>query len=109
MAKIVGIPLYIDEATANLLRPSEARVCVEVNLEHKLPEQIWIDRVSGKWPTFYSFFHSSSIGPAPPSTSLPPLPTQTIFSQPITSTVTEITDMSKKSKGKEVVADQPQQ
>ncbi|KAL2517337.1 Uncharacterized protein Adt_13584 [Abeliophyllum distichum] len=36
--------LMIDEATADLLRPSEARVCVEVNLEHKLPDRIWIDR-----------------------------------------------------------------
>ncbi|KAL2485145.1 Uncharacterized protein Adt_29901 [Abeliophyllum distichum] len=28
----------------NLLRPSEARVCVEVNLEHKLPDRVWIER-----------------------------------------------------------------
>ncbi|KAL2492059.1 Endonuclease/exonuclease/phosphatase superfamily [Abeliophyllum distichum] len=38
------MPLRIDEATADLLRPSEARVCVEVNLEHKLPNRIWIDQ-----------------------------------------------------------------
>ncbi|KAL2531748.1 Uncharacterized protein Adt_05099 [Abeliophyllum distichum] len=44
LSKIVGVPLRIDEATADLLRPSEARVCVEVNLEHKLPDRIWIDR-----------------------------------------------------------------
>ncbi|KAL2470696.1 DUF4283 domain-containing protein [Abeliophyllum distichum] len=29
LSKLVGIPLRIDEATADLLRPSEARVCVE--------------------------------------------------------------------------------
>ncbi|KAL2505564.1 Uncharacterized protein Adt_21185 [Abeliophyllum distichum] len=53
LAKIVDIPLHIDEATADLLRPSEARVCVEVNLEHKLPERIWIDRGDGRsfWQT----------------------------------------------------------
>ncbi|KAL2453242.1 Uncharacterized protein Adt_49258 [Abeliophyllum distichum] len=44
LSKLVGIPLRIDEATADLLRPSEARVCVEVNLEHKLPERVWIER-----------------------------------------------------------------
>ncbi|KAL2505033.1 Uncharacterized protein Adt_20654 [Abeliophyllum distichum] len=44
LSKLVGIPLRIDEATADLLRPSEARVCVEVNLEHKLPDRIWIER-----------------------------------------------------------------
>ncbi|KAL2455436.1 Uncharacterized protein Adt_47277 [Abeliophyllum distichum] len=44
LSKIVGMPLRIDEVTADLLRPSEARVCVEMNLEHKLPDRIWIDR-----------------------------------------------------------------
>ncbi|KAL2497433.1 Uncharacterized protein Adt_22983 [Abeliophyllum distichum] len=44
LSKLVGVPLRIDEATADLLRPSEARVCVEVNLEHKLPDRVWIDR-----------------------------------------------------------------
>ncbi|KAL2491445.1 Uncharacterized protein Adt_27073 [Abeliophyllum distichum] len=44
LSKLVGIPLRIDEATADLLRPSEARVCVEVNLKHKLPERVWIER-----------------------------------------------------------------
>ncbi|KAL2486269.1 Uncharacterized protein Adt_31025 [Abeliophyllum distichum] len=42
--KGVGIPLRIDKATADLLRPSEARVCVEVNLEHKLLDRVWIER-----------------------------------------------------------------
>ncbi|KAL2497861.1 Uncharacterized protein Adt_23411 [Abeliophyllum distichum] len=44
LSKLVGVPLRIDEATADLLRPSEARVCVEVNLEHKLPDRVWIKR-----------------------------------------------------------------
>ncbi|KAL2532711.1 Uncharacterized protein Adt_06062 [Abeliophyllum distichum] len=44
LSKLVGIPLRIDEATADLLRPSEARVCVEVNLEHKLPDRVCIER-----------------------------------------------------------------
>ncbi|KAL2506640.1 Reverse transcriptase domain-containing protein [Abeliophyllum distichum] len=38
------MPLRIDEATVDLLRPSEARVCVDLNLEHKLPDRIWIDQ-----------------------------------------------------------------
>ncbi|KAL2453330.1 Uncharacterized protein Adt_49170 [Abeliophyllum distichum] len=44
LSKLVGVPLRIDEATADLLRPSEARVCVEVNLEHKLPDRVLIER-----------------------------------------------------------------
>ncbi|KAL2481397.1 Uncharacterized protein Adt_34363 [Abeliophyllum distichum] len=44
LSKLVGVPLRIDEATADLLRPSEARICVEVNLEHKLPDRVWIER-----------------------------------------------------------------
>ncbi|KAL2500198.1 Uncharacterized protein Adt_25748 [Abeliophyllum distichum] len=44
LSKLVGVPLRIDEATADLLRPSEVRVCVEVNLEHKLPDRVWIER-----------------------------------------------------------------
>ncbi|KAL2526344.1 DUF4283 domain-containing protein [Abeliophyllum distichum] len=43
LSKIVGVPLRIDEATADLLRPREVRVYVEINLEHKLPDRIWID------------------------------------------------------------------
>ncbi|KAL2480634.1 Uncharacterized protein Adt_33600 [Abeliophyllum distichum] len=44
LSKIVGVSLRIYKATVDLLRPSEARACVEVNLEHKLPDRIWIDR-----------------------------------------------------------------
>ncbi|KAL2526561.1 Uncharacterized protein Adt_11615 [Abeliophyllum distichum] len=40
LSKLVGIPLRIDETTADLLRPSEDRVCVEVNLEHMLPDRV---------------------------------------------------------------------
>ncbi|KAL2539027.1 DUF4283 domain-containing protein [Abeliophyllum distichum] len=50
LSKLVGVPLRIDEATADLLRPSEARVCVEVNLEHKLPDRVWIERGAGMPP-----------------------------------------------------------
>lgn len=38
------MPLYIDEATSDLRRPSEDRVCVEVNLDYDLPDRIWIER-----------------------------------------------------------------
>ncbi|KAL2516622.1 Uncharacterized protein Adt_12869 [Abeliophyllum distichum] len=50
LSKLVRVPLRIDEATADLLRPSEARVCVEVNLEHKLPDRVWIERVVVELP-----------------------------------------------------------
>ncbi|KAL2475205.1 Uncharacterized protein Adt_35941 [Abeliophyllum distichum] len=47
------VPLRIDEATVDLLRPSEARICIEVNLEHKLLDRIWIDRGSFWQPIVY--------------------------------------------------------
>ncbi|XP_022865637.1 uncharacterized protein LOC111385479 isoform X2 [Olea europaea var. sylvestris] len=49
----IGIPLRIDEATTDLRRPSEARVCIEVNLGHKLPDRVWIERAGnrGFWQT----------------------------------------------------------
>ncbi|KAL2487045.1 DUF4283 domain-containing protein [Abeliophyllum distichum] len=90
LAKIVGIPLHIDEATANLLRPSEARC-----------------RAGG--PPFTPSPTVALSGQPHPSTSLPHLPTQTISAPLVTSTVTEITDRARKAKGKEVVVDQPQQ
>lgn len=43
MAKTIGIPLHISKATTDLWRPIEARVCVEVNLEHKLHDMVWIN------------------------------------------------------------------
>ncbi|XP_022873959.1 uncharacterized protein LOC111392796 [Olea europaea var. sylvestris] len=48
------VPVWrIDEATTDLRRPSEARVCIEVNLEHKLPDRVWIERAGnrGFWQT----------------------------------------------------------
>ena len=36
----LGRPLFIDSATANLTRPSVARVCVEVDLLKELPSRI---------------------------------------------------------------------
>ncbi|CAI9115453.1 OLC1v1016357C1 [Oldenlandia corymbosa var. corymbosa] len=40
LASIVGTPLKIDVPTLNLSRPSIARVCVEVNLLHQLPQRV---------------------------------------------------------------------
>ncbi|KAL2512749.1 DUF4283 domain-containing protein [Abeliophyllum distichum] len=48
LSKIVGMSLRIDEVTADLLRSNEARVYVHMNLEHKLPDRIWIDRVASR-------------------------------------------------------------
>ncbi|KAL2518278.1 Uncharacterized protein Adt_14525 [Abeliophyllum distichum] len=58
LSKLVGVPLRIDEATADLLRPSEARVCVEVNLEHKLLDRVWIER--GESRSFWQLLFMSS-------------------------------------------------
>ncbi|KAG5580583.1 hypothetical protein H5410_051210 [Solanum commersonii] len=38
----IGIPLGLDVATTDKTRPSLAKVCVEVNLLKKLPDQIWV-------------------------------------------------------------------
>jgi hypothetical protein len=51
IAKTIGLPLRIDEATSDLRRPSEARVCVEVDLECKLPDRVWIERE--KWGGYW--------------------------------------------------------
>lgn len=44
IATAIGSPLKIDEATANLTRPSIARICIciKVDLLKHLPQQIWI-------------------------------------------------------------------
>ncbi|XP_017974542.1 PREDICTED: uncharacterized protein LOC18612711 [Theobroma cacao] len=42
IAKIVGKPLYVDEATANGSRPSVARVCIEYDCRQPLVEEVWI-------------------------------------------------------------------
>lgn len=47
IAQLVGKPLRIDTSTAELNRPSLARVCVEVDLKSKLPNRVWIG--CGEW------------------------------------------------------------
>ena len=42
IANAFDSPLYVDSATASLLRPSVARNCVEVDLLRPLPKQVWI-------------------------------------------------------------------
>ncbi|CAI9112538.1 OLC1v1012999C1 [Oldenlandia corymbosa var. corymbosa] len=42
LASIVGTPLKIDVPTLNLSRPSIARVCIEVNLLHELPQRVLV-------------------------------------------------------------------
>lgn len=37
-----GKPLYVDEATTSLKRPSVARICVEVDILKSIPNRIWI-------------------------------------------------------------------
>ncbi|EOY03113.1 Uncharacterized protein TCM_017591 [Theobroma cacao] len=51
IAKAVGHPLLVDEATANGTRPSIARVCIEFDCQKPLLDQIWIvtrDRSTGE-------------------------------------------------------------
>ncbi|KAL2493083.1 Uncharacterized protein Adt_28711 [Abeliophyllum distichum] len=111
LSKIVGVPLRIDEATADLLRPSEARVCAEVNLEHKLPDRIWID-----WGESRSFW----VG-APPVDPIVAQSTRPFVAQapklavalapkPVDVQV-HIVDRTEngKDKGKEIVVDAPRQ
>jgi hypothetical protein len=115
LAKAIGVPLRIDEATSDLRRPSEARVCIEVNLEYKLPDRIWIEREKrgGYWQTvlydkkpdycfrckhFGHIEKHCSVGPhsaPPPAPVVDPTPRPTA-------------DVSKdKGKGKEVVIEPP--
>ncbi|KAL0400831.1 UNVERIFIED_CONTAM: hypothetical protein Slati_4113000 [Sesamum latifolium] len=42
IASLVGLPLKLDEATADGFRPSMARICVELDLLKTRPESIWI-------------------------------------------------------------------
>jgi hypothetical protein len=113
IAKAIGLPLRIDEATSDLRRPSEARVCVEIDLECRLPDRVWIEREKwgGYWqPVVYDkvpyfcfrcrhFGHmddkcSSNSHPPPPS--MPPLATD----QPVKPLPVLAKD---KGKGKEAV------
>ncbi|VFQ96661.1 unnamed protein product [Cuscuta campestris] len=42
IANLIGKPLKTDAATANLSRPSIARICVEVDTSEELPHGVWI-------------------------------------------------------------------
>ncbi|EOY13903.1 Uncharacterized protein TCM_032655 [Theobroma cacao] len=42
IAKTVGKPLFLDEATTNGSRPSVAHVCVEYDCRKRMVEQVWI-------------------------------------------------------------------
>lgn len=43
IGKILGSPLKIDMLTAEISRPSLAKICVEVDLTKKLPSRIWLE------------------------------------------------------------------
>lgn len=55
LASLIGRPLKVDAATQSLVRPSVARVCVEVNLLQPSSRRIWIGQVDeGFWqPVVY--------------------------------------------------------
>nr|XP_027109270.1 uncharacterized protein LOC113729143 [Coffea arabica] len=38
----IGSPLQVDAATANLVRPSVARICIDLDISRDLPSRIWI-------------------------------------------------------------------
>lgn len=42
IAKRVGEPLKLNVSITMLSRPSVARICVEVDLLHELPNRVWI-------------------------------------------------------------------
>lgn len=42
IANLIGKLMKIDELTANLSRPSVARICLEIDLLKPLPKRIWI-------------------------------------------------------------------
>ncbi|KAL2454648.1 Uncharacterized protein Adt_47852 [Abeliophyllum distichum] len=115
LSKLVGIPLRIDEATADLLRPSEARVCVEVNLEHKLPKRVWIERGESRsfWqPVVYEQLLSQLVTPAtkpiadviPKPTVGAPAPKPVVVELPVDVEM-PLVDKAGKGKGKEVVVE----
>ncbi|EOY17513.1 Uncharacterized protein TCM_036737 [Theobroma cacao] len=57
IAKTVGKPLFVDEATANGSRPSVARVCVEYDCRKSPVDQVWIvvqNRKTGEVMNGYS-------------------------------------------------------
>ncbi|KAL2471352.1 Uncharacterized protein Adt_39488 [Abeliophyllum distichum] len=116
LSKLVGVPLRIDEATADLLRPSEARVCVEVNLEHKLPDRVWIERGLGcpLWMLRKLFRLLSQVGAPTSKPAIVPKPTADPATKPvdvelpITDEV-PLVERIGKGKGKEVVVEPQKQ
>ncbi|KAL2491627.1 Uncharacterized protein Adt_27255 [Abeliophyllum distichum] len=123
LAKIIGAPLRIDEATFDLLRPSEACVCVEVNLEHKLSHMVWIDRGEGRsfWQSViyenplpfcakcqhigHEILHyRMGIQPETPISHSAPVVTEVPTSRPIATMIPisrPVVDRASKGKGKE--------
>ncbi|KAL2453313.1 Uncharacterized protein Adt_49187 [Abeliophyllum distichum] len=112
LSKLVGVPLRIDEATTDLLRPSEARVCVEVNLEHKLPDRVWIERGLGcpLWMLRKLFRLLSQLVPPAskpifvPKPTVDPAPKPDVVELPVTNEA-PLVDRIGKGKGKEVVVE----
>ncbi|XP_071940756.1 uncharacterized protein [Coffea arabica] len=50
IAAAIGSPLQVDAATANLVRPSVARICIDLDISRELPSRIWIGTGSnGFW------------------------------------------------------------
>lgn len=52
IGRMIGVPLTIDMATAELSRSSVAKVCIQVDLFKKLPPRVWIesgDSLPGYW------------------------------------------------------------
>src|SRR4051812_42632536 len=45
----IGKFLRMDGQTADLSRPSYARICVEIDLLQPLPSKFWMDINGGKW------------------------------------------------------------
>ncbi|KAL2532641.1 Uncharacterized protein Adt_05992 [Abeliophyllum distichum] len=121
LSKLVGIPLRIDETTADLLRSSEARVCVEVNLEHKLPDRIWIERGESRsfWqPVVYEqlphfcvkcrhmghLIDKCRVGMPPLEPTVESAPKPIVVELPVDDEV-PLVDRIGKNKGKEVVVE----
>lgn len=48
IGNIIGNPMTCDLPTAEIIRPSVARVCVEVNVLKKIPPRIWLECVTAR-------------------------------------------------------------
>lgn len=70
LAKAIRVPIRIDEAISNLCRPSNAWLCIEVDLEYMLSYRIWIckEKYGSYWQTvLYDkkpnyFFYTDTLG-----------------------------------------------